>query len=249
MMELDTNNYRGNPIFDSYPTTNTTFELQGDNLTATINKNLFPDTFRTNTPGVIQERSIDNVLTNSQTTAGTTYVGIIAKENSSYKSGYEVAAHVEGTVTLVIVNTETKSKDYINLDLGPKKEEGGQPGIDLVDIINSDYPELDVLVTGQTLIYGGNLKNARNDTATGDIDDVIKNYTNLSAEEIKELIREIEKKFEENESEENSGHKSGDPEDTRDGDRRTEKSEYISNEVEAECGEATTDIDSVESNG
>jgi len=219
------------------------------NDTATINKNLFPDTFRTNTFGVIQERSIDSIITNSQTTAGITYVGIIAKENPSYKSGYEVAAHVEGNVTLIVVNTETKSKDYIPLNLGPKKEEGGQPGINLVEIINKDYPELEVLVTGQNLLYGGNLKNSRNDTATGDIDEIIKNYTKLSAKEIKELIREIKESSEGNRSRGESKYGTKDPENIGDDDRvieETAQPEYFSSENEAECVEATADADSGE---
>lgn len=119
-------------------------------------------------------------------------IGIVAKENKSYSSGYEVADHVSGQTTLVVVDIETGTKDYVPLDLGPKKEEGGSPGMDLVNTINEKYPDLEVLITGQTLSYQ-RFDKARNETAQPgtDIDDVIKGYTGrVDAEAITAIIAE-----------------------------------------------------------
>lgn len=120
------------------------------------------------------DNSLANIITNSQ--INYTLIGIVAKENKSYESGYEVADHVSGNVTLVLVDTEKGSRQYISIDLGPKKEGGGQPGVNLIEYIKDNYPNLKVIVTGRILVYQD--PKIRNETATPgtDIDDVIVNY-------------------------------------------------------------------------
>lgn len=145
------------------------------------------------------QNSIDSILINSQ--INYTIIGIVAKENSSYKSGYGVADHVSGSVTLVIFDTEKESRQYIPLDLGPKKEEGGQPGVNLVEYIKSNYPNLEVLVTGRRLVYQDpKIKNETAEPGT-DIDDVIANYeieleeTTTEDDKVTEYAKEVDEDY------------------------------------------------------
>ncbi len=112
-------------------------------------------------------------------------IGIVAKETRKYQSGYEVAEHVAGNITLVIVDTVAGNRQYISLNLGPRKPEGA-PGITLIEYIKENYPELETLITGRDLVYSdkGRIKNETAEPGT-DIEKVIERYSKSERTELK----------------------------------------------------------------
>ncbi|MBU0627902.1 MAG: hypothetical protein KKC75_01825 [Nanoarchaeota archaeon] len=102
-------------------------------------------------------------------------IGLVAKENPNYKSGYEIAEHINGNITLVIVDTITGSRQYISLDLGQRKPEG-TPGINLIEYIKENYPDLGVLVTGRKLAYQDSKIKNEIEESGGDIEKTIEKY-------------------------------------------------------------------------
>jgi hypothetical protein len=127
-----------------------------------------------------KQNSVANIVNNSQ--INYTLIGIVSKENKSYKSGYEVSEHVNGNITLVLVDTGDGSRRDIPINLGPKNEEGGQPGVNLIEYIKNNYPHLEILITGRRLEYKD--ENIKNEISTPgiDIEKVIEKYTGGSDE-------------------------------------------------------------------
>jgi len=141
------------------------------------------------------DNSINYIMTNSQ--INQTIIGIVARENPSKPSGYEVADHLSNADTLVKYNTETGEKGYVHIDLGEQRPED-TPGINLVNLVNRDHPDLKYILTPQPLkteYTGVRLKNAKNRTVPKekDIDKVIE-------EDIKDIIADYEVESEESEA-------------------------------------------------
>lgn len=117
------------------------------------------------------QHSINDTLNNSQ--INYKLLGIVARENSAYESGYEVADHVRNADALIIVKPDggwyADTEIVINLDKD-------WPGKDLVGRIKGKY-DMGTLVTGDwTLRYPlGNIKSRVYPRET-DIDKVIADY-------------------------------------------------------------------------
>lgn len=100
------------------------------------------------------------------------YIIIGAKKNDGYKSKYKVADHAMHVDTLVKVYENGKK------ELIPYRSKSKNPGVDLVNHINDNYPDCKVMILGQKLQYANNLKKGVNVKVGGctDIDDVVGKY-------------------------------------------------------------------------
>ncbi len=127
----------------------------------------FEDNFLTSFRNRVNDMTYDSQI-------NYTLVGIISKKTDS--DTYIVADHVANADTLVIYDSEKGTRQYVSIDFGSQRPDG-TPGIDLIEYIKTNYPDLEILVTGIELVYQnkGNIKNETAEPGT-DIEDIIEKY-------------------------------------------------------------------------